>query len=352
MNTHRTLAPSPSSILAGAFGALDPTPVVPLADLVTSLGIASVHAKLETGRPLGSFKSLGGTFAAIAAIARAMGVPIAAIGASNPPSGSSPHLICASDGNHGLAVAAGARYAGVPCTVVLHSGVPESRVARIRDAGALVKIAGGTYDDAVDLARSRAAEKGYLLIPDTSEDPADPVVADVMAGYAIITDEVRQHYEQENLAPPTHVFVQAGVGGLAAAITDGFRGWLAHPARIIIVEPEQAPCVALAMASGRPVRAAGNLETSADMLSCGEASAPALKTLRAYGAACMTVSEADLAASVAILERHFDILTTSSGAAGLAALSTAAADPMRRRDLGLSAESRVMLLVTEARPPA
>ena len=352
MNTHRTLAPQPSSILAGAFGTLDPTPVVPLAALANTLGIGSIHAKLETGRPLGSFKSLGGTFAAIAAVARALDLPIEAVGPSHRSAGSPPHLICASDGNHGLAVAAGARFAGVPCTVVLHSGVPDSRASRIRDAGALVRIAGGTYDDAVDLARAIAAEEGYLLIPDTSADPADPVVADVMTGYAIITDEVRHQYARENLAPPTHVFVQAGVGGLAAAVTDGLRGWLADPARIVIVEPEQAPCVALAMAAGRPVRAAGSLETSADMLSCGEASAPALKTLRAYGAACMTVSESDLATSVKLLERHFDILTTSSGAAGLAALSAAAADPLHLRDLGLSAESRVLLLVTEARPPA
>lgn len=332
-------------MLAGVFGALEPSPVLPIPSLAHRLGVGFIYAKVETGRPLGSFKSLGGTFAAVAAIARSrLSLPAAQATAS------APHLVCASDGNHGLAVATGARYAGANCTVVLHSGVPEVRTRRIRDAGAVVRIAGGTYDDAVDLARELAAKNGYLLIPDTSLDPVDPVVADVMAGYAVISDELRRQFSQDRIATPTHVFVQAGVGGLAAAITEGLRGWLSAPARIIIVEPDQAPCVALAMAAGRPVRAAGNLETSADMLSCGEASAPALKTLREYGVTCMTVSEVELARSVRELEEACGVETTSSGAAGLAALAAAAGDSLRRQELDLTGDSRILLLVTEARP--
>ena len=350
MTTDCAPAPRASTVLANVFGDHGPTPVASLAPLAQSLGVGAIFAKMETGRPLGSFKSLGGTFAAIAAVARALGTPVERAGDVTGLSEGLPHLICASDGNHGLAVAAGARHAGVPCTVILHGGVPEIRADRIRDAGATVRVAGGTYDDAVDLARDLAAAHGYVLIPDTSLDPADPVVADVMAGYAVITDELRQQFTEDRLDRPTHVFVQAGVGGLAAAVVNGLGEWLAAPARVIIVEPDQAPCVTLAMAAGRPVRAAGHLETSADMLSCGVASAPALRILRDYGALCMTVSEADLAMSAMNLEATTGIMTTSSGAAGLAALSAAAADPLRRREFGLSEDSRILVLITEARP--
>ncbi|WP_286721623.1 pyridoxal-phosphate dependent enzyme [Devosia sp. 63-57] len=350
MKTDHAPAPRAHTVLADVFGDLEPTPLMQLTPMARAVGIGAVFAKVETTRPLGSFKSLGGTFAAISAVARAIGRPREWIGDAGAMPDPPPHLICASDGNHGLAVAAGARHAGVPCTVVLHGGVPEVRVKRIQDAGASVKIAGGTYDDAVDMARMLAAASGYLLIPDTSLDPEDPVVADVMAGYAVITDELKQQFTQAQHELPTHVFVQAGVGGLAAAIIGGLQGWLAAPARVVIVEPDQAPCVALAMAAGRPVRAAGDLETSADMLSCGEASAPALKTLREYGALCMTVSEAELSHSVTILETRQGIITTSSGAAGLAALSVAAADPVRRKELALTEDSRVLVLITEARP--
>src|SRR5438270_2585632 len=86
-----------------------PTPLLDLPRLAARLGVAQVLAKDEGRRMLGSFKSLGGTYAGLRALARAAGTDIAGLVAARPER--QPALVCASDGNHGLAVAAAARFA-------------------------------------------------------------------------------------------------------------------------------------------------------------------------------------------------------------------------------------------------
>jgi diaminopropionate ammonia-lyase len=324
-----------------------PTPLLNLPDLATALGVATVLAKDEGRRPLGSFKALGGVYAGLRALARAAALPVAALLDPARPSVPLPALVCASDGNHGLAVAAAARLAGSQARVFLPAIVPEVRIARIVAKGAEVVRMPGTYDDAVRAAARAAREGNALLIADTGTDPDDPVVADVMAGYGVIADEIRTELAANAHPAPTHLFVQAGVGGLAAAMVDGLRNVMAPPARIIVVEPETAACVTAALAAGQPVAISGTLETAAEMLSCGEASAPALRVLRRAGAEALPVSEAALLAAPPFLAAHGGPPTTPSGAAGLAGLCLATADEPTRVRLDLAPASRVLLIVSE-----
>src|SRR6185312_3829784 len=106
-----------------------------------------------------------------------------------------PPLICASDGNHGLAVAAAARFAGGPARIFLHAGVPRVRARRIEQQGAAIAGVDGTYDDAGDAAAAAARAGAGILIADTAADAADPVVRDVMPGYGVIAHELRLQLE-------------------------------------------------------------------------------------------------------------------------------------------------------------
>ncbi len=342
-------SPPPADIVAAELRSLDPgyapTPLLDHPTLARHLGVAQVLAKDEGCRTLGSFKSLGGTYAGLRALARHSAMQVADLLAVRPPG--QPTLICASDGNHGLAVAAAARFAGTRARVFLHSGVPQTRAQRIEDQGAEVVWVDGTYDDAVDAAAAAARERGSILVADTTDDPGDPVVGDVMAGYGVMAAEIRNQADHAGHARPTHVFVQAGVGGLAAAIAEGLAGWLAEPGHVVVVEPKTAACVAPALAAGRPMRVAGDLQSTAEMLSCGEASAPALAVLRRAGARALTVSEDDLVEAPRVLAKSGGPATTPSGAAGLAGLMAALADPERAQELGLARSRRVVVLVTE-----
>lgn len=334
-----------AATLARLSPAYAPTPLLDLKPLASRLGVAQVLAKHEGARFLNSFKSLGGTYAGLAALARAHGTDIARLLSDHPRD--LPALICASDGNHGLAVAAAARFAGTRATVFLHARVSQLRARRIEAQGADIAWVEGTYDDAVDAAAAAAKSGGSILVADTARDASDPIVRDAMAGYGVIAHEVRQQVAAAGGLPPTHLFVQAGVGGLAAALAEGLRGWLASPARIVAVEPERCACLQAALAAGRVVRLGGDLATAAEMLSCGEASAPAFEILRAAGAEVVTVSEQQLHDAPNALRAVGGPATTPSGATGLAGLMSVVAE-MDEPHFGLTFESRVLIVISEA----
>ncbi len=323
------------------------TPLLDLKALASSLGVAMILAKDESQRPLGNFKALGGVYAGLRAIAQLTGHSIAEICSTTLPASAHLTLVCASDGNHGLAVAAAARLAGAKARIFLPNIVPEIRVARITSQGASIIKINGTYDDAVRAASDAARNGEGVLIADTTDRLHDPVVDDVMAGYGVMADEIVSQLNHLTSGMPTHIFVQAGVGGLAAALCTRLGDRLAAPARIVVVEPHHAACVAAALKAGSPVRVEGDLDTSAEMLSCGEASAPALVILRRYHVAAIAVSETALAEAPIFLNNHSGPKTTASGAAGLAGLRTALANPEIASSLQLDLDSRVLLLITE-----
>ena len=305
-----------------------PTSLVELPTLARQMDIGRVFAKLENERPLGNFKALGGRVAVSRALAKRPSLP---------------RLICASDGNHGLSVAAAAAKAGAKATIYLPTSASPIRADRIESVGGEIHWVNGTYDDAVSAAAA-AAERGEgLLIPDTSPDPNDPVVEDVMAGYGIITQELRNQLPVH----PTHLFVQAGVGGLAAAMAHGLRDFMSDPRRLVIVEPESAACVSAALTAGHPILIPGALHTSAEMLSCGLASASAIKILKQHDAHSILVNEDQLQTTPTLLHNAGGPRTTPSGAAGLAGLLHAATDPTHRSNHHLTPTSTALVIITE-----
>jgi diaminopropionate ammonia-lyase len=343
-------SPAAPAALFRLWPSYTPTPLLDLPGLAARCGVARVVVKDEGRRPFGNFKTLGGMYAGLCALARAAGLPgLAALVAGRPHAGL-PALLCASAGNHGLAVAAGAEIAGAAARIYLHDGVPDARVRPIAERGAEIVRIAGTYDDAVAAAERAAAAGEGLLVSDTSRRPDDPVVADVMAGYGLMAGEIVDRLRADGEPRPTHLFVQAGVGGLAASLAGCLRAHLAEPQRIVVVEPGRAACVAAGLRAGRVERLAGDLDTTAGMLACGEASAPALRILLRHEAAALAVDEAGLREAAGVLAGQ-GLATTESGAAGLAGLLAAPPGSEEAARLGLDADSRVLLLATESPVP-
>ena len=325
-----------------------PTPLIDLPDLARHCGVSRVLVKDESKRPLGNFKSLGGLYAGLRALAHAAGFPdVAALLDRDVQAAPLPTLIAASDGNHGLAVAAAAQMAGAPARIYLPVEVSEARVARIAAFGAEIVRIDGSYDEAVDAAAD-AARGGSLLIADTSDGCGDAAVADVMAGYGLIAQEITRQWVGP---PPTHAFVQAGVGGLVAAIAEGLAEAFAPPPRIVVAEPAAVACVARALVAGKPTLLGGDLQTSAEMLACGLASAPAVAMLLRHDARSVAFDEARLEQAVAILAAAGGPATTSSGACGFAGLLETAVDSKLRTSLGLEGNATVLLIVSEGQVP-
>ena len=200
------------------------------------------------------------------------------------------------------------------------------------------------------MPRESRQKRGWLLISDTSESVSDAAAAEVMQGYGIMALEILQQLEGHL---PTHVFLQAGVGGLAAAIAGCFaqKAVAARP-RAIVVEPEAAACVMQNAIAQGPSHVDGDLATNMAMLSCGEASAPAWVILSHRADAFLTVSDRDADEAAAWLGKSSDvpggIKTTPSGAAGLAGAIAACSDPNGAALLELGKDSRVLIFATES----
>jgi diaminopropionate ammonia-lyase len=153
-------------------------------------------------------------------------------------------------------------------------------------------------------------------------------------------------------APPTHVFAQAGVGALAAAVCASF--WLRWEARrpsFVVVEPTRADCVYQSLAAGRPVVVGGSLDTVMAGLACGEVSELAWEILRHGANAAVAVDDAYALAAMRALAfpaaGEPAIVAGETGGTGLAALLAAADDPEIRATLALDDQSRVLLLGSE-----
>lgn len=333
-----------------------PTPLLSLSGLARDFGFAEIRYKDE-GRRFGlkSFKALGGAYAVLRQLQR----KVAAATGSAPSSRdlfSGRHraitegitVTCATDGNHGRAVAWGAQLFHCRAVIFVSAAVSEGRRAAIARYGAEVLRVSGTYDDAVRHAAAQAAANGWIVVSDTSYAGYTEIPRDVMHGYGVMADEAMDALS----SPPSHVFVQAGVGALAAAVTArAWQRWGAARPRIVVVEPEKADALYRSAIAGKPAVAAGDLDTVMAGLSCAEVSLLAFEVLRLGVDDFVTISDDWALEAVRLLAsgRHGDtpVVGGETGVAGLAGLLAALADDNGRRVLGLGTSSRVLLFGSE-----
>lgn len=335
------------------------TPLRSLPGLARAAGIDELLYKDESGRfGLGSFKAVGGAYAVFRYLIRqlsARGIP-EPLGAAELMAGTYADLVstltvaCATDGNHGRSVAWGAKMFGCACVIFIHAQVSKAREAAIASFGARVVRVHGNYDDSVARAAQDARKHGWQVISDTSYPGYEDVPREVMSGYTVMLDEAMGQLPQGR--PPTHVFVQGGVGGLAAAVCAPlwWRFGAARP-RFIIVEPENAACLYASAVAGKPVHIDGDLETVMAGLSCGEPSMIAWPLLAA-GTHCFMCLGDD--AALAVMRRLAageggdpPVVSGESGVAGLAGLLALCNHGDAARRLGLGRRARVLVIGTE-----
>lgn len=333
-----------------------PTPLVSLAGLAARIGVGEVLYKDEGPRfGLGSFKALGGSYAALRVLQREISrrngteVSLADIRTGKYAADCAAiTLVSATDGNHGRSLAWGCARFGVPCRIYIHAEVSEGRAQAMRDLGAEVIRIAGDYDASVALAKTEAEDNGWFVVSDTSWPGYTLPPRDVMAGYGVMTQEICEALPQA----PTHVFLQGGVGGLAAGVVAGLRQyWGADAPRVIIVEPELAACLFESAKSGSATTVAIDEETMMAGLSCGEPSEIAWEILAEEASDFLTIPEALVAPSVRLLANPLPgdtaIEAGESAIAGLSALIAARADQDLSAKLGLDDNARVLLIGSE-----
>ncbi|MCR4158024.1 diaminopropionate ammonia-lyase [Kerstersia gyiorum] len=311
------------------------TPLLGLPAMAAAAGLAAIHCKDEGPRfGLGSFKALGGAYAVALATAQQPGRMT---------------VTCATEGNHGRSVAWGAQRAGVDCVIFLHAGVSPAREAAIAQYGARIIRVPGDYDDAVRACAQVAAQNGWQIISDTTWEGYEDIPKWVMAGYSVLAQELQAQLPQA----PTHVFLQGGVGGMAAALMASLeRCWPDAGMRYILVEPRSAACLmASARAGGEYRNTPGPFDTISAGLACGEPSRAVLEIICQGSDMMLALDDAAIKHAVRRFARPSQgdpaIVSGASGAAGLAGLQTVLATPILQQALALDQHSRVLLINTE-----
>ena len=318
--------------------------------------MASIHMKDEGYRlGLGSFKALGGSYAvtrlvlekAASILQRSMDIE----DLQKPEVrgvAEDMTFACATDGNHGRSVAQGAQLTGAAAVIFLHGGVSEGRAAEIARYGARIIRVEGTYDDSVAEAARIADREGWTVVSDTSWPGYERIPGLVMQGYTAMAREILGQIPQ----PPTHVFLQAGVGGFAAALA-GYLGIALgeRRPRVIVVEPARAACLYETAKAGKPVKIPHGEPTVMAMLECYEPSLIAWRILRRLADGFMTVEESDAIGVMNRLARPESgdpaIISGESGGAGLAGLLSISGEASAMKSLGLGATSRILVINTE-----
>ena len=339
-----------------AWDSYAPTPLVSLKTLAKQIGVGEVLYKHEGPRfGLGSFKALGGAYAALRVLQREISKRLGTeVSLSDIRRGQYSDevakitLVSATDGNHGRSLAWGCQRFGAPCRIYIHAEVSEGRAEAMRDLGAGVIRIAGDYDESVVLAKSEAKANGWFVVSDTSWSGYSLPPRDVMAGYGVMTREICEALDQA----PTHVFLQGGVGGLAAGVAAALRQyWGAESPRVIIVEPELAACLFESAKAGAATSVAIAEETIMAGLSCGEPSPLAWEIIEEEATDFLTIPESVVAPTVRLLARPLPGDTAleagESAVAGLAALIMARTDDNLSAQLGLDGESRVLLIGSE-----
>ncbi|MBZ0173466.1 MAG: diaminopropionate ammonia-lyase, partial [Phycisphaerales bacterium] len=313
---------------------------------------------------LNAFKVLGASYAMACFIADRTGRDVSQLGFSQL---TSPEIrkelgdytfFTATDGNHGRGVAWAAHQIGQKSVVFMPKGSSQARLESIRKEGARAEITDVNYDDAVRLAtRESSRTPNSVVVQDTSWDGYEQIPSWIMQGYGTMASEADYQMKANGAERPTHLFVQAGVGSLAGAVTGFFANlYPDRPPVVVVVEADAADCLyrSALRGDGTTVKVGGDLVTIMAGLACGEANAISWEILRNY--ASFFVSLPDYAAARAMrvlavpLKGDPAVISGESGAAGAGCLFEALMEPECsdfKAAVGLDASSKILLFSTE-----
>ena len=266
------------------------SPLQGLPHLASMFGVGGIWTKDESSRlELNSFKVLGGSFALYRYLQGKLGIlgqdtPFAYL-ASDEVKEKVGHITFASatDGNHGRGIAWAAQKLGFKCVIYVHSETTSRRIDAIKSNGATVVVVDGNYDDAVRQVAIDAEKNGWTIISDTSWDNYTEIPTWIMQGYLTLLAEAQEQFSGQGIVKPTHVFVQAGVGALAASVVGFYHALFGQDAPVcIIVEPDKAPCLfeSAKANDGKPHTVTGALDTIMAGLACGDPSPMAWDILK------------------------------------------------------------------------
>ncbi len=310
-----------------------PTPLISLNKLNEKLKLNKIFYKDESKRfHLKSFKALGGAYAVEKII-----------------KGNDKTVIStATAGNHGRSVAWGSQKNGLKCKIFISEFVSESRAEVMRNFGADVIRVKGNYEDSLNECIKQSNQNNWQIVQDVAWEDYKLVPKLTMAGYSVMMKEISEQIKNEKIS---HVILQAGVGGMAAAMVAGIARYLNYIPQIIIVEPDSAACVLESIRTGKIEKISIEKESIMGGMSCGEVSLVPWEILKNSVHFCVTVSDDYISKTVKYLaNKEFSdekIIGGECSTPGIASLVGLSNDHKIRKKIVLNESSNVLLFGCE-----
>ena len=335
------------------------TRLVSMQSLAKQAQVRAVFVKDESSRfGLKAFKGLGGSYCMFRILCERFGL--------NPAEADYTSLLredirkacgeitfaTATDGNHGKGVSWAAKLFGCKARVFMPKGTVEARRRAIEEAGsAIAEITEWNYDRTVRYAASLAEQNGWILIQDTAWDGYEQYPSWIIEGYLTLAAEA---VSQMNGLSPTHIFLQAGVGSMAAGIEAYFINRnKKNPPLVSIVEPKASACIyesALA-GDGKAHTVTGNPVTIMAGLNCGTPCStiwPILRDCSAYFCVCDdAVTEQGMRAYAHPARTDAAVVSGESGAVTYGLLLSILESEELRSLFRINKDSVVLLISTE-----
>ena len=309
-----------------------PTPLVNLIKLSNKLKLNNIFYKDESKRfHLKSFKALGGAYAVEKTTQGKKNIIVAT----------------ATAGNHGRSVAWGAQRLGLKCKIFISEYVSEARANSMRKLDAEVIRVNGNYEKSLERCISESNKNGWEIVQDVAWENYEYVPKLTMAGYSVMIKEISNQTDQYI----THVFLQAGVGGMASGAIAGIAKYFKRIPKIIIVEPENADCVLKSVENGSLQKVNIKKESIMGGMSCGEVSLVPWKILKESVNTCTSVTDENVDLTVAMLRNKIlsdvEIVGGECSTPGIISLIACTEDIEIRKNLELEESSNILIIGCE-----
>ena len=311
----------------------EPTPLLFLSKLSKELGLNKIYYKDESKRfDLKSFKALGGAYAVEKVTKGNKDITVST----------------ATAGNHGRSVAWGAKRLGLKCKIFISEFVSEARGKAMESLGADVVKVKGNYENSLIECIKQSTENNWQIVQDVAWKDYLLVPTLTMAGYSVMMKEIVDQIKNDKI---THIFLQAGVGGMAGAMVAGVARYLKNIPKIIVVEPDSAACVMKSIESGKIEKVKIIRESLMGGMSCGEPSLVPWEILKNSVNNCISLPDDDIGKAMKLFANasfgNDKIVAGENSAPGVISLIASCNHEKVKNKINLDSNSNVLLVGCE-----
>ncbi len=308
------------------------TPLTNLKKLSKKLGTNNIFYKDESKRfNLKSFKALGGAYAVEKIAKNKKKITIST----------------ATAGNHGKSVSWGAKKVGANCKIFISENVSNTRALEMKKLGADVIRVKGNYEKSLKICKDISKKKRWKIVQDVAWKNYEYIPKLTMAGYSVMIKEITnqtKHYI-------THVFLQAGVGGMAAGVVGGIAKYFKKIPKIIVIEPKYSNCVMKSIKYGSLKKVNIKKHSIMGGMSCAEVSLVPWRILKNAVNNCVSVSDKYVPQTLTMLaKKKFSgkkIIAGECSTSGVISVISCCNDPLVKKQLEINKKSNILIIGCE-----